>query len=87
MLKLIRIVVLLALLVGSQAKLAQVVSLFRHGSRYPLNSIYDGNDTRYMWGELSATGMRQHQTLGDIIRKEYIEKLGFLSPVYDRTEI
>lgn len=33
-----------------ECKLAQVVSMFRHGSRYVLNSLYDGNDTRYMWG-------------------------------------
>lgn len=32
------------------SKLAQVVSFFRHGARYALNSLYDGNDTRYIWG-------------------------------------
>lgn len=46
------------------SKLVQVVSLFRHGSRYVLNSLYDGNDTKYIWGELTSTGMRQHQNLG-----------------------
>ena len=50
-------------------KLAQVVSFFRHGARYPLSSIYDGNDTRYIWGELTSVGMRQHQTLGETLRK------------------
>lgn len=44
----------------ADTKLAQVVSMFRHGSRYVLNSLYDGNDTRWMWGELASTGMRQH---------------------------
>ena len=38
---------LLALLVYlSTAKLYQVVSMFRHGARYHLNSYYDGNSTR-----------------------------------------
>lgn len=71
----------------SACKLAQVVSFFRHGARYALNSLYDGNETRYIWGELSSVGMKQHETLGSIIRKEYIEKLGFLSPNYNRHEI
>ena len=31
--------------------------------------------------------MRHHQTLGEILRKEYIEAQGFLSPVYDPKEI
>ncbi len=61
--------------------------MFRHGSRYVLSSLYDGNDTRPYWGELTATGMRQHQTLGEMLRKEYIDKLGFLPPVYDRTQM
>jgi hypothetical protein len=28
------------------SKLYQVVSLFRHGARYHINSFYDGNSTR-----------------------------------------
>jgi len=51
------------------SKLAQVVSFFRHGARYALNSLYDGNETRYIWGELSSVGMKQHETLGSILRK------------------
>ena len=42
------IVILLVSL--TETKLAQVVSLSRHGSRYPLNSLYDGTDNRYIWG-------------------------------------
>lgn len=52
----------------ARAELAQVVSIFRHGARYTINSLYHGNDTRYIWGELSPAGMRQHQALGQIIR-------------------
>ena len=46
--------------------------MFRHGSRYYLNKYYDWNDT--YWGELSATGMRQHQKLGEMIKKDYIDR-------------
>ena len=48
------------LLLQSECKLLQVVSMFRHGARYPINSEYDGNATSYFKGELSAVGMRQH---------------------------
>jgi len=47
MIKTILIVFLIAL---SSAKLYQVVSLFRHGARYHLNALYDGNSTYDMWG-------------------------------------
>lgn len=40
----------LFLLQAALGKLTQVVSMFRHGARYPLSSVYDGNDTRYIWG-------------------------------------
>ena len=45
------------------SKLTQVLSLFRHGARYQLNPIYDPGDLAW-WGQLTAVGMRQHQTLG-----------------------
>ena len=32
------------------SKLVQVVSFFRHGARYHLNSYYDGNTTKDYWG-------------------------------------
>lgn len=80
-------VLLLCLFALTHSKLAQVVSFFRHGARYPLSSFYDGNDTRYIWGELTSVGMRQHQTLGEIIRKEYVDNLGFLSSTYNKDEI
>lgn len=57
------------LLATTETKLAQVVSFFRHGARYALNSLIDGNDTKYIWGELTSVGMRQHQSLGEMIRK------------------
>lgn len=47
----INICLLFCLLVlSSLAKLFQVVSLFRHGARFHINSLYDGNDTFSQWG-------------------------------------
>lgn len=63
------LVSILLLFTVANSKLEQVVSFFRHGARYALNSYYDGNDTKYTWGELTSVGMRQHQGLGEILRK------------------
>ena len=80
----------LLLLLASQiivsSKLVQVLSIFRHGARYQLGGGYDPT-TPDQEGELTGVGMRQHQTLGQILRKEYIENLGFLSAQYNRKEI
>lgn len=56
----------------TESKLFQVVSLTRHGARYHVNSFGDGDDTKPLWGELTAVGMRQHQKLGRLFRAEYI---------------
>ena len=80
----IKSVILLFLLVLGSAKLYQVVSLFRHGARYHLNALYDGNSTHDVWGELSPVGMRQHQNLGKIINNEYVKNLKFLSEKFDK---
>ena len=61
--------------------------MFRHGARYPINSEYDGNVTSNLKGELSAVGMRQHQKLGQMLRRDYIGKLGFLSKEFKEGEI
>ena len=81
--------ILLILIIAPFAlsKLYQVVSLTRHGARYHVNDFGDGNQTRQFWGELTAVGMRQHQNLGKIFRKEYIDKLQFLSSDYKYGEI
>ena len=46
----IRNLLILLIVVSAYAKLQQVVSLFRHGARYHLNSDYDGNSTKPLWG-------------------------------------
>ncbi len=66
---LLNISLLLFLIVFSSGKLYQVVSLFRHGARTHLNSLYDGNSTHDIWGELTPVGMRQHQNLGKTLNK------------------
>ena len=38
------------LVIASTSTLYQVASLFRHGARYHLNSLYDGNTTHDVWG-------------------------------------
>ena len=57
---LIRTVLILFLSSLASSKLYQVVSMFRHGARYHLNSLYDGTSTREMWEQLTAVGMKQH---------------------------
>ena len=78
-----KISLLFFLVLLSSGKLYQVVSLFRHGARTHVNSIYDGNSTFDIWGELTAVGMRQHQNLGKTLNIEYIQHLNFLSPKYN----
>jgi len=51
--------IVFALTLSCNSKLYQVISLFRHGARYHVNSIYDGNSTISMKGELTSVGMRQ----------------------------
>ena len=53
----------------TQNKLYQTFLFFRHGARYHTNTIYDGNSTYPVRGELTAIGMRLHENLGKIIRK------------------
>jgi hypothetical protein len=31
-----------------------------------------------LWGELTAVGMRQHETFGKLLRRDYIDNLQFL---------
>lgn len=73
---------LLLLLVCTLSKLHQVLSMFRHGARYHLYPIYDYKATERLRGELTAVGMRCHENLGKMLRKDYIEELHFLSESY-----
>lgn len=56
----IKLTCLFLLVLVSQCKLYQVVSLFRHGARYHVAAVGGGEDTKPLWGQLTAVGMRQH---------------------------
>ena len=86
MLSIKNLLLLFLALLPMQPKLVQVVSLFRHGARYQLNPLYDPGSMAW-WGQLTAVGMRQHQTLGQLLKKEYIDNLGFLSTQYNRKQV
>lgn len=62
-------IIVLSIILLSLSKIYSVFSLVRHGARYHVMSFYDGDDTKPRWEELTAVGMRQHQKLGQLIRK------------------
>ncbi|EWS71522.1 histidine acid phosphatase family protein (macronuclear) [Tetrahymena thermophila SB210] len=85
--KKLQITILILLLVGSiqvQAELQFVIEIYRHGARGPLGDWYDAREQKYTYGELTATGQRQHYNLGAQLRKEYS---GFLPDSYNHTQI
>jgi hypothetical protein len=45
-----KICLLILLISLCYCKLHQVISVFRHGARYHLNTYYDGNSTFNQWG-------------------------------------
>lgn len=69
-----------------QAKLYHVVAVISPGARYPINDFHDGNDTRAKWGELSSVGLRQQESLGKLLRKNYISNSGLLSTSFVKEE-
>lgn len=70
----------------SQSKLIFVLETFRHGARDPITDFWNAKEFKTK-GELTPVGMRQHFALGQVLRKEYIDELGFLSPNYTESEI
>jgi hypothetical protein len=91
------IIILLVLVAVAHAELLFVHEYFRHGARAS-DVDYDtavGNGTNKDFikdfpngvGQLTASGMRQHYLLGSYIRKEYIDRLGFLNSTYDMSEL
>ena len=63
------VILLLTFVSFTSPKLYQVLSLCRHGARYHEKDMWDGNDTKSMWAELTGVGMRQHKTIGELLRK------------------
>ena len=69
------------------AKLVYMTELFRHGARYPVSSIFDGNATKNYHGQETTVGYRQQYLLGSYLRNDYISKMGFLNSTLDPREI
>ena len=69
-----------------KSELLMVAEFFRHGAREPVYEYYDYKSYASK-GELTSVGMRQHYHLGLFLRHEYIDKLKFLSPNYNPSEI
>ena len=67
-----KLILIIMVIVCVKAKVYQTVTMSRHGARYYLNKYYDWNDTN--WGQLSAVGMRHHQRLGEMLKKDYIDR-------------
>lgn len=67
-------------------KLYQVVAVISPGARYPVNDLYDGGETRAKWGEITSVGLRQQESLGKQLRKEYIDDYGLLSKNFVKEE-
>jgi hypothetical protein len=53
-------------------KLTYLATVFRHGARYPVSDMFDGNATKEFHGKLTSVGMRQHYLLGTYMRADYI---------------
>lgn len=82
-----KLLIVAFLLLAINSELLQVVTIFRHGSRYPNRNTYDAEETKQDWGELTSTGMRQQYNLGAMIRKQYITDLPFLKGSYNHSQI
>ena len=63
-----------------------VIETYRHGAREPIRDYWNAKDFKSK-GELTPVGMRQHYYLGQLLRSEYIDSLGFLSPNFNATEL
>lgn len=83
----LKLLCILSLAIVLKTEIVQILSLNRHGARYALNSLYDGNNTKNDWGELTAVGMRQHYTYGQNLRKLYVDDAKLLLPSYNHSQI
>ena len=67
--------------------LVMIEEVFRHGHREMLNEVFDGNQYKYKWGELTNVGVRQHYVLGRVLKNLYIDDMQFIDPIYNSSQI
>lgn len=80
--------ILLVVLVSCcHSTLVQILSLTRHGARYPINTLFDGAELASMWGELTAVGMQQHYQLGSLFRRQYVTAEQLVSERFNHSQI
>lgn len=63
---------LISFLVSS--KLVWLADMGNTGARYPINDMYDGNESVSLQGQLNSVGMRQQYLLGTYLRSDYINE-------------
>ncbi|VDP30585.1 unnamed protein product [Heligmosomoides polygyrus] len=68
--------------------------VWRHGDRSPMKTCQTDPIQERNWtfggggyGQLSPIGMKQHLKFGKLLRKKYVEEMGFLSKRYSSKEI
>uniref|UniRef100_A0A2K6SJX5 acid phosphatase n=1 Tax=Saimiri boliviensis boliviensis TaxID=39432 RepID=A0A2K6SJX5_SAIBB len=71
----------------SLLKLKMVQVVFRHGARSPLKPLPLEEQGGMFAGQLTKVGMQQMFTLGERLRKNYVEDVAFLSPTFHPQEV
>ncbi len=81
------LIVLCVLLATAEGKLYQVVAVLAPGARYQPNDLYEEENGYIGLDEITPVGLRQHENLGKLFRKEYIEKMPLLSTNFNKGEV
>ena len=77
-----KLFILLTFLYLTSSKLYQIIAMTASGARYHLNDLYDGKQTKNQWGQITSVGLKQQESLGKIIKKEYSQKIPFLNSIF-----
>lgn len=79
--------IILSLLICSQAELVQVIQLARHGARAPNSFEYIPNQYPEQSGELTRLGLVQQYFLGQEMRHRYVNNHKLLSEAFNPSEV